>query len=349
MFPQAPLPLVTRLKLELKVLLEFMNTGIVVIGRNEGKRLERCLQTVLTQVGKVVYVDSGSTDNSVAYAKSLGIKVVQLDMSTPFSAARARNEGFAALIRNYENLQFVQFIDGDCELCEGWIDLALSFLRENEIIVAVAGRRKEKFPAHSIYNTLCDVEWDTPVGEAKACGGDFLVRTASFQQVGGFNPFLIAGEEPELCYRFRLNGWKIYRLDQLMTLHDAAIDRFSQWWKRAVRSGYAYALGCALHGMGREHFRVRECLRIWLWGTLVPGVAVMGVALFSSWFFLFLLLYPLQAVRVFRRTRQRIPEFNIALMYAVLVVIDKWPQMWGQLLFLRNKLAMQASAIIEYK
>ena len=41
-------------------------TGAVVIGRNEGVRLRRCLLSLRAGVDYVVYVDSGSTDNSLS-------------------------------------------------------------------------------------------------------------------------------------------------------------------------------------------------------------------------------------------------------------------------------------------
>jgi glycosyltransferase involved in cell wall biosynthesis len=68
--------------------------GIVAIGRNEGERLRKCLQSVIECAALVVYVDSGSTDNSVAMARGIGSDVIELDMRVPFTAARARNIGF---------------------------------------------------------------------------------------------------------------------------------------------------------------------------------------------------------------------------------------------------------------
>ena len=43
--------------------------GIVIIGRNEGDRLIRCIASVGDEA-LVIYVDSGSTDESVAAARS---------------------------------------------------------------------------------------------------------------------------------------------------------------------------------------------------------------------------------------------------------------------------------------
>ena len=205
--------------------------GAVVIGRNEGERLKRCLRSILMQIETAVYVDSGSTDGSVEFARSLGVTVVDLDMSRPFSAGRARNAGFTALTETRPDVAFVQFIDGDCELCDGWVDRATAFLTERPEYAMVAGRVKERNPENSIYNELCDMEWNLPVGESLSSGGIFMARAEAFKAVGGFNAGMIAGEEPEYCYRLRRAGWRIYNLDALMTLHDADMRRFSQWWK----------------------------------------------------------------------------------------------------------------------
>ena len=98
--------------------------GVVAIGRNEGERLRRCLESLDGHGLTVVYVDSGSTDDSVALARSLSIEVVDLDMSTPFTAARARNAGFERLLQIDPGVRFVQFLDGDCEVADGWLERA---------------------------------------------------------------------------------------------------------------------------------------------------------------------------------------------------------------------------------
>ena len=180
--------------------------GLVAIGRNEGQRLRQCLVSATDKVARVVYVDSGSTDGSLELARSLGADTVELDLSIPFTAARARNEGFARLLELAPDIEFVQFVDGDCEVVDGWIDRAYNELAAKPEVAAVCGRRRERYPEASIYNQLCDIEWDTPVGETKACGGDSMMRASAFQQVEGFNPALIAGEEPEMCVRLRQKG-----------------------------------------------------------------------------------------------------------------------------------------------
>jgi hypothetical protein len=210
--------------------------GVVVIGRNEGERLRACLESLAGR--RIVYVDSASTDGSVALARSLGAETVELDMSLPFSAARARNAGWKRLREADPDARWIQFVDGDCVVQGGWLEAGTAFLRDNPSYAAVSGRLRERFPERSLYNALCDLEWDAPVGDADAVGGIALYRLEAFEAVGGFDPTVVAGEEPELCLRLRKKGWKIRKLPDPMALHDADMKKFRQWWKRMVRGGY---------------------------------------------------------------------------------------------------------------
>jgi GT2 family glycosyltransferase len=318
--------------------------GAVLIGRNEGERLVRCLASVHSKVDRVVYVDSGSTDGSVAAARAAGAEVVTLDPNLPFTAARARNAGVDAL-RSGPTPDFVLFMDGDCELQAGWIETSLQFLQQNAAAAAACGRRRERFPEVSVYNRLCDREWNTPVGQTKACGGDSLMRFPALDQVGGFNPDLIAGEEPELCVRLRAAGWQIWRLDHEMVLHDAAMTRFSQWWKRMRRGGHAAAEGMAMHGAAPERLGVASVRRAVFWGLLLPAVMAACVALFGAWGLLIALLYPAQVARLAYRMGGKKTDWE----YAFFLTLGKFPEAIGILGFYFTRLRKSPPKIIEYK
>lgn len=320
--------------------------GVVIIGRNEGERLVRCLASLKAQPVRLIYVDSGSTDDSVNAARGMDADVVALDMTVPFTAARARNEGFARMRKLYPSFGYVQFVDGDCEVSPVWLNGAVNFLDAHPSVAAVCGRRRERFPEKSVYNMLCDMEWDTPIGEAKACGGDALMRVDAFENVHGFRPDLIAGEEPELCVRLRTAGWKIWRLDMEMTLHDAAITRFGQWWKRAHRCGYAYAEGAHLHGDPPERHRVMETRRVWIWGGVLPLVTVSLVLSIGVSGIAVLLVYPVQFIRLaLRGTESRKKNW----LNALFLVLGKFPEAMGQLNYIYNRLAGKTAHLIEYK
>lgn len=323
-------------------------TGAVVIGRNEGERLQRCLTSLLNKLEHVVYVDSGSTDGSVEMAQKMGVKVVELDLSKPFTAARARNAGLGWLLESNPQLEFIQFVDGDCEVQNSWLDIAVEFLSKNQDFAAVCGRRRERYPEATIYNQICDIEWDTPIGEANACGGDALIRVSALTAVDGYQDSLIAGEEPEMCFRMRQLGWKVMRLDAEMTLHDAAMTRFSQWWKRNQRAGHAYAEGYALHGKSSEKFNWSECRSIILWSALLP-LAIILLATITPFALVLFFIYPMQIFRLTLRYYRRWTNVNLAFVYAVSNVVGKWPQFIGMMEFFKNKMLGLNSQLIEYK
>lgn len=328
--------------------------GVVAIGRNEGERLQRCLNAAVAQADHVVYVDSGSNDGSVEFARSLGVEVVELDLSTPFTAARSRNAGFRRLVDTAPDTAFVQFVDGDCELVEGYIAKALAAFEGQEKLGVVSGRRRERQPDATIYNQLCDMEWDTPIGPARACHGDAMMRRESFESVDGFDDTMIAGEEPELCVRLRAKGWTLERIDAEMTLHDAAITRFSQWWKRMVRAGHAYAEGADKHGAAPERHNVRQVRSALVWGAGLPlaMVGVMLVSMVNPWALLgllALLLLDVMAIKVALYRRRRGDGWMDSLMYGAFTMIGKLPTALGILKYHRNKRAGKQSRLIEYK
>ncbi|MBK4218148.1 glycosyltransferase family 2 protein [Paracoccus caeni] len=311
----------------------------VAIGRNEGQRLIGCLDSLKAAgLRHVVYVDSGSTDGSLAEAQARGAIVVELDMSQPFTAARARNAGVAALPQGAD---YIQFIDGDCTIEAEWVPLAADFLTDNPIVAAVCGRLREIDPEASIYNRMIDHEWDTPLGQTRACGGIVMMRAAHFHEAGGFKPELIAGEEPELCVRLRRAGWQIWRLDAEMARHDAAIHRFGQWWRRRRRTGYAYAEGAALHGAPPERHNVAQTRRALAWGLGLPVLALLGTFLINPVFLLLFLAWPAQILRLSWRDGD--------LTHAGFLTLGKIPEAFGVIEYWFRRLVGRDGRLIEYK
>jgi len=322
--------------------------GIVLIGRNLGALLDETLEAALKQNAPVVYVDSGSTDSSIKRARAHNVAVIALDAAQPYTAARARNAGARFLLKQNPLLEFFQFVDGDCLLAENFIAHALQVMKADSNISIVCGRRRERFPQTSIYNQLAALEWETPSGEITHCGGDALVSVRAFLEVSGYDARMIAGEEPEMCLRLRRRGWKIWSIDADMTYHHGQMKHFSQWWRRNVRAGHAYAEGVWMHGRARERHWVRESASIWLWGAGVWSVA-FGLAKFSCGLSLGLILgYPMLAARIYTRSKKRGWRRHNAQLYALSCVIGKFPQLQGQLLFLANLARGRATRLLEY-
>lgn len=337
------------------MLSETNSLGLVIIGRNEGERLARCLASV-NGIANRVYVDSGSTDGSVSLARQNGAVVVELSMPPQFTAARARNAGLARLLAANPDLEFVQMVDGDCEVDAGWIPSALSALRAEPDLALVYGLRRERYPERSIYNALCEVEWDSPIGESAACGGDVLFRIAALRQVDFYNPAMIAGEDTELSMRLRKKGWRLRRIDSEMTLHDADITRFGQWWRRIRRSGHGYGEMAFLHPDARDPNWPRTVRSIFAWGGVMPGMTLLLLllALLNNalwWIGVVLLLapWPLRMIQLARRERRRGLSAKLAWASGVLLMIGKLPQFLGLVGFHFDRLSGRASRLIEYK
>lgn len=317
-----------------------------MIGRNEGSRLLACLDSIQACAPHIVYVDSASTDHSVQEAMSRNVQVVQLDMALKFTAARARNAGFNALVERFPQLEYVQFVDGDCIVDANWLSVASDYLQHHAGVAIVCGRRRERYPQASVYNQLCDIEWNTPIGETKACGGDALARVAVIQAVHGFNESLIAGEEPEMCIRVREAGFKIWRLDHDMTYHDANIHHLAQWWKRTMRAGYAYAEGADLHGASPELHWVKESRRAWFWGGIIPLVLLVLLVVSLP---LALVMVALLLLQLLKLSYQNKKMAYFAPVYAAYLMLGKSAEMVGQVKFYWHKWLNKKMDIIEYK
>jgi GT2 family glycosyltransferase len=320
------------------------NVGVVAIGRNEGERVGRCLRSVPASITAVAYVDSASSDGSADIARSHGISVVELDTSAPLCAARARNAGVDRLSEIADHLEFALVIDADCELAPGFIDAAVAEMGRDPKTAVVCGRRRERAPRISVYNLLCDMEWNMPLGDARACGGDAVIRLQPFRDVGGYDETLIAGEEPEMCNRLRQHGWGIRVIDHDMTLHDAAMTHFRQWWKRAARAGHAYAEGFCRHGLWR-----REVASIVAYAVVVPAL-VAALAMPSSGLSLVgLVAYAWLYYRIRGHRLARGDAAADASVYARYGVLAKFAHVAGITKYLLSRLVGRPSRIIEYK
>jgi len=326
--------------------------GIVVIGRNEGERLRRCLRS-LPAAAQRVYVDSESADGSATWARSHGVEVIELTAPPKHTAARGRNTGLRHLLAEHPGIAFVQFVDGDCEMDPDWLDAAAAALEADNGLGAVFGRRRERFPERSIYNALCDDEWNVPLGEASTCGGDVMCRIEAVSAIHGYDESMIAGEDPDMSTRLRAAGWRIGRIDAEMTLHDAAMLRFGQWWKRTRRAGHAFAELAQRHPDAAPGWP-RKCRSIMIWGMAIPAATLLalacglivhpvGLALAAG----LLLLWPLNMARLARARRDLPPR--VARANAVLLMLGKIPEALGLAEYHIGRLMGRQAQLIEYK
>lgn len=322
----------------------------VVIGRNEAPRLARCLASVLRQATAVVYVDSASTDDSVAIAERHGVPCLVLDTSQRLSAARGRNAGLSYLVQHDPALRYVQFVDGDSELADGWLEAGRAALDSDASVAVVCGQLREKNRDSSVYNALCDMEWARPAGDIESSGGIAMMRVSALQEVGGFDATLIAGEEPDLCARLRAKGERIQALGCPMGFHDAAMTHFSQWWLRNVRTGHAYGEALVRRPDDPAMRAGSQVRSVAFWGVALPALStLLAPPTLGASLLLPLTGYPALALRVYRNTRQRGYSHRDAALYASFCVLGKFPQAFGLVRYELLRLRGQSSEIIEHR
>jgi glycosyltransferase involved in cell wall biosynthesis len=312
--------------------------GIIVIGRNEGEHLRLCLESLpQNDRTKALYVDSGSTDGSVKLAQTMGVEVHPLDHARRFSPARARREGAKILLNKRPKLEFIQFIDGDCELAAGWLEAADEHFTANPDIAILCGRLEEREPERSVYNWLSAMQWERPTGRIASCGGIFMIRREVYLNVGGFKAELVTMEEEDLCGRVAAAGHQIVRLDKAMARHDSALHHFGQWWQRAIWGGFGAGVQWAQGGSGNWVKTIRQYL---LWPVMVPLAALAGLAGMVWW--PWLLLLPLVALTAYALLLGRIAgsrlrlgkSWSEAIVYAFFIILRKLPVALGFLRYL---------------
>lgn len=319
--------------------------AVVAIGRNEGARLAACLASIARSGARAVYVDSGSTDDSLAVARAAGARIVELNRDAPFTAARARNAGFESL-RADGLPEFVQFVDGDCALEPGWLEAGMAALEADPSIGIVTGWRSETAPEATLYNAIAEWEWHRPAGDITACGGDMMLRAALFEQLGGFDGSIICSEDEELCLRVRGLGLRVHRLPRAMTRHDIAMTRLGQWWRRSVRAGHGFAEVGDRHP---GHFAA-ERRRVRIWGMALPAAALAAIPAWGIWPPLATLaLYGMSCARTARALRRDGYHPRRAAGIAGLLVLSKLPNAQGMITYRLRRLRGREMRLIEYK
>ena len=325
--------------------------SIVVIGRNEGQRLARCLESVraMQNVRKtqLIYVDSASTDGSPELASRYGAEVIVINPERP-TAASGRNAGWRRATG-----EFILFLDGDTVLHPEFPRAAFEAMAFSDRICAVWGHRRELTPGQSLYNRVLDLDWVYRPGFTDACGGDVLMRRAALAEAGGFDDQLIAGEEPELCRRLRGHGYVILHIDHPMTRHDLHITRWSQYWKHALRAGYAYAQISDRFRSTPDAFWLADARRELVLGCFWPFSLLAALAVSVRYGYIPLILWlAVFVVAVFRsawKARWKCTNWVTLFLYGIHSHLQHVPILCGQLQYTLDKRGRRQRPLIEYK
>lgn len=92
---------------------------------NEGNNIAACLESVkLNEPDDILVIDGGSTDETVAIARALGVRVIESDRP---GLAHQRRLGYESV-----KTQYVAFVDADDRLPEAWLKQMITFSSEGE-------------------------------------------------------------------------------------------------------------------------------------------------------------------------------------------------------------------------
>jgi glycosyltransferase involved in cell wall biosynthesis len=323
--------------------------AIVFIGRNEEQHLYNALQSAISLGHPIVYVDSGSTDRSLEIAVTFDIEIVHLEK--PYSVSRARNAGIRYLQEFHPSVEFIQLVDADCTLYSGWIALAHEYLVHHPQTALVRGQRHEVDPDISWLHILLGIEWELSLHGDEAAGGDMLLRSQAFTAVGGFAEYLPSGgEDLELGFRLKQLGWQMVALRADMTSHHGHLKSWRDWWRRSIRSGYAYANVADIYKRTPQKYWLRPTLSNFVWGCLLPLMALIFAPLTQGKSILLAAtLYLVLWIRVYYSIRRLGYRMKQAIIYASTTVFGKLPMSFGLVLYLRDKIQQHDHHLIEYK
>jgi glycosyltransferase involved in cell wall biosynthesis len=318
--------------------------GVVIIGRNEESTIQASIESASPY--PLVYVDSGSSDQSVELAKASKAHVIELDDSKAYTAARGRNAGFRYLSEQYPDIQYIQFVDGDSTLSKGWLEYGAAVLEKKPRTAAVQGILDERYPDLSIYNKLCEMEWKRVVGPIDYITGLSMIRVKALKETGGYDETIIAGEEPELSLRFIKLGYVMELLDYKMATHDAKMLRFMQWWTRCLRYGHGFSEHLEMEGANKKY--IREKFSTLFWAGVIPSLIILSLA-FAPLFSVFIASSYVYLIWKIMKFRQR--TYNDSqkdgILYACFLCFAKFPQLLGMCLYHYRTLFKKEKTLIE--
>lgn len=194
--------------------------SVCVIGRNEAHNLPACAAALaaLASAGlamEAIFIDSASSDASVAVAKANFGVVVELAASAELNAGAARAVGTLKARGTW-----VLYLDGDMQLAPDFIPHLLELVRGERDADGLAGRTLNVYPDGS---SDAIVFAGNKAGQpCRAFGGAVLLRRETVLDVGNWAPNLYANEEAELYSRLLARAARVLWTESLMVRHVTA-------------------------------------------------------------------------------------------------------------------------------
>lgn len=312
-----------------------IDISFVVIGYNESAHLRACLESVRSADldgirYELLYVDGGSTDDSLNIAASCGVDRV-LGGDRRRRAAENRNLG-----ANDSRGTYIQFLDGDMQLEPTWPKRGLRYLQERSEVAVVCGRLREVNPGYLFQ--VIQLDWVQREGAVETCGGAALFRREPFHEAGAFPEDVAYGEEPLLCWRIRnVLKREVHFWTEPMALHDIGFSGIRDYWRQYSRNGATY-IEIAVRCAGTEDpYWTRDTITNFAWASGILAMLAFFAAGTDTLRIGLAILVFLVGVRKVVQTRRRGVSWTIALGYTAHVYGSKIPLAYGQLRWLLER------------
>jgi glycosyltransferase involved in cell wall biosynthesis len=222
--------------------------AVVLISKDQEWNIVRLIKSALRWTAsfpsrEIVLVDSASVDNTVDIASNYPINIIRLQSDQRLTAAAGRYVGYQKTSGD-----LILFLDGDMELCEGWVDRAIAVIQSGPDVAAVTGQVINLPPSTGSRAAPRSEPsyYGNSVTEVSYGGGATMYRRSVLKQVGTFNPYIYSEEEPELCLRIRYAGYRILSLEHPIAYHYSdPPDRVStlvERWRRNLNLGFGQVI-----------------------------------------------------------------------------------------------------------
>jgi GT2 family glycosyltransferase len=254
--------------------------SFVIKAFNEEAKIAACIESVLKATREVpgrcevILADSVSSDRTVAIAQAYPVRIVQLRDANQRGCGAGVQLGY-----QHASGQFVFLLDGDMQVHDRFVPVALAALQADPGLAGVAGLLIDVAVRNAFDHQRVSEEVSGVARDERWLNGGGLYRRSAIEQAGGYAADLnLKGwEEAELGMRLRAAGWRLRRIAVLAVRHDGHLAGTGQMLRRLWVNGRAFASGVLLRqAWGRPWWR--DALRLLAEPLLAIAWWVVGLA-----------------------------------------------------------------------
>jgi glycosyltransferase involved in cell wall biosynthesis len=227
--------------------------SIVLAAKNASGTIGKCLaslQSLQYSDFEIIVVNDGSSDDTALILKSYpGIKNIT---TAGVGRSLARNLGVQAAKGD-----FIAFTDADCIVDRNWLNALLEeFISDDSGAVGGIqrspadetwfGKKVHRFLSACSFFTNYVQSFPGPREVTHNPSCNVMYRKSAFDKVRGFSTDLQAGEDPELDYRLRCEGYRLHFNPRAIVYH-YRVKTLERFW------AMMHLYGCAQSELVKKH------------------------------------------------------------------------------------------------